>query len=83
MKWNPLFSSRHARDELTAVLKSEKTDLVLLGAQLDSAERGVVLRSLQGDSLLAQQDHLQDVQQESIAEVPQANCVKQSTIWSE
>ncbi|KAG7220979.1 hypothetical protein INR49_010228, partial [Caranx melampygus] len=56
-----------ARDEVIAVLKSEKTDLALLGAHYGFSGPGRVLRALQRDSLQAQRDHLQDVYENPIA----------------
>ncbi|KAK5890147.1 hypothetical protein CesoFtcFv8_013704 [Champsocephalus esox] len=58
-----------ARDEVIAVLKSEKTDSALLGAQYGSSRPEKVLRALQRDSLWTQQDHLQDVYKETRAEL--------------
>ncbi|XP_017265724.2 filamin A-interacting protein 1-like [Kryptolebias marmoratus] len=50
-----------ARDEVIAVLKSEKTDSVLLGAHYGLSRKEMGLRALQRDSLLAQQDHFQEL----------------------
>ncbi|XP_060910603.1 filamin A-interacting protein 1-like [Labrus mixtus] len=58
-----------ARDEVIAVLKSEKMDPVLLGARYSFGGPEKVLRALQRDSLWAQQDHLQDVYKKPIAEL--------------
>ncbi|KAJ4932831.1 hypothetical protein JOQ06_029673, partial [Pogonophryne albipinna] len=58
-----------ARDEVIAVLKSEKTDSALLGAQYGSSRPEKVLRALRRDSLWTQQDHLQDVYKETRAEL--------------
>nr|XP_029136484.1 filamin A-interacting protein 1-like [Labrus bergylta] len=58
-----------ARDEVIAVLKSEKMDPVLLGARYSFGGPEKVLRALQRDSLRAQQDHLQDVYKKPIAEL--------------
>ncbi|KAI3356389.1 hypothetical protein L3Q82_017615, partial [Scortum barcoo] len=58
-----------ARDEVIAVLKSEKMDSALLGAQYGFSGPEKVLRALQRDSLWAQQYHLQDVYKKPIAEL--------------
>uniref|UniRef100_A0A3Q3MS08 Cortactin-binding protein-2 N-terminal domain-containing protein n=2 Tax=Mastacembelus armatus TaxID=205130 RepID=A0A3Q3MS08_9TELE len=58
-----------ARDEVIAVLKSEKTDSARLGVHYGLSGPENVLRALQRDSLWAQQDHLQDVYEKPIAEV--------------
>lgn len=64
------------------VLKSEKTDSALLGAHYGFSGLEKVLHALQRDSLQAQQDHLQDVYEKPIAEVPRVNSKKLDTIWS-
>ncbi|XP_070771013.1 filamin A-interacting protein 1-like [Enoplosus armatus] len=58
-----------ARDEVIAVLKSEKTDSALLGAQYGFTEMEKVLCALQRDSIRDQQYHLQDVYKKPIAEL--------------
>ncbi|KAM9346793.1 filamin A-interacting protein 1-like [Symphorus nematophorus] len=58
-----------ARDEVIAVLKSEKTHSALLGAQYGFSRQETVLRALQRDSLWAQQYHQQDVYEKPIAEL--------------
>lgn len=64
------------------VLKSEKTDLALLGAHYGFTRPDKVLRALRRDSLQAQQDHLHDMYEIPIAKVPTANIRKPDTIWS-
>ncbi|XP_047457893.1 filamin A-interacting protein 1-like isoform X2 [Mugil cephalus] len=58
-----------ARDEVIAVLKSEKTDSGPVGAHYGFGGREVALRALRRDSLRAQQDHLQDVYEKPNAEL--------------
>uniref|UniRef100_A0A3Q1HX08 Cortactin-binding protein-2 N-terminal domain-containing protein n=2 Tax=Anabas testudineus TaxID=64144 RepID=A0A3Q1HX08_ANATE len=58
-----------ARDEVIAVLKSEKTTAALLGAHYGVRGPEKVLRALQRDSLRTQQDHLQDVYKKTITEL--------------
>uniref|UniRef100_A0A3B5AY21 Filamin A-interacting protein 1-like n=1 Tax=Stegastes partitus TaxID=144197 RepID=A0A3B5AY21_9TELE len=65
-----------ARDEVIAILKSEKTDSCLLGAHYGFSGAVMALRALQRDSLRAQQDHLQDVYGKPIAQVPTVNSEK-------
>ncbi|XP_074551359.1 filamin A-interacting protein 1-like [Halichoeres trimaculatus] len=57
-----------ARDEVIAVLKSEKTDLALLRAQYGFCGPEKVLRALKRDSLRAERDPLHDVYKNPIAE---------------
>lgn len=64
------------------MLKSEKTDLALLGAHYGFSGAERVLRALQRDSLQAQRDHLQDVYENPIAKVLTANSKRADTIWS-
>uniref|UniRef100_A0A672HFX9 Filamin A interacting protein 1 like n=1 Tax=Salarias fasciatus TaxID=181472 RepID=A0A672HFX9_SALFA len=74
--------SQQARDEVIAVLKSEKTDSHLLEAHYGSSGRELVLRALQRDSLRAQQDQLEDVCDIPIAESsPLLKAQKRSSIW--
>ncbi|KAF0026637.1 hypothetical protein F2P81_021374 [Scophthalmus maximus] len=58
-----------ARDEVMTVLKSEKTDLALLGAHYGFTRPDKVLRALRRDSLQAQQDHLHDMYEIPIAKL--------------
>ncbi|XP_067371213.1 filamin A-interacting protein 1-like [Channa argus] len=58
-----------ARDEVIAVLKSEKTDPALLGAHYGLSGPEKVLRALQRDALHTQQAHLQDVYKKTITEL--------------
>uniref|UniRef100_A0A665V5Z2 Filamin A interacting protein 1 like n=1 Tax=Echeneis naucrates TaxID=173247 RepID=A0A665V5Z2_ECHNA len=58
-----------ARDEVITVMKSESTNLALLGAHYGFRRPKTVLRALQRDSLQAQQDHLQDVYEKPIAKL--------------
>ncbi|XP_069010273.1 filamin A-interacting protein 1-like [Embiotoca jacksoni] len=60
-----------ARDEVIAVLKSEKTNSGLLKAHYGCGGPEMVLRALQRDSLRAQWDHLQDVYEKPTAEFSQ------------
>lgn len=71
-----------ARDEVIAVLKSERTDSALLGAQYGFSGPEKPLRALQRDSLRAQQYQLQDVYKNPTAQVPRANSENVDTIWS-
>uniref|UniRef100_A0A3Q4BVU8 Cortactin-binding protein-2 N-terminal domain-containing protein n=1 Tax=Mola mola TaxID=94237 RepID=A0A3Q4BVU8_MOLML len=57
-----------ARDEVIAVLKSERIDSAVLAAQYGFSGPENVLRTLQRDSLWAQQFHLEDVHKKPIAE---------------
>ncbi|XP_010745007.3 filamin A-interacting protein 1-like isoform X1 [Larimichthys crocea] len=58
-----------ARDEVIAVLKSERTDSALLGAQYGFSGPEKPLRALQRDSLRAQQYQLQDVYKNPTAQL--------------
>ncbi|XP_041858568.1 filamin A-interacting protein 1-like [Melanotaenia boesemani] len=58
-----------ARDEVLAILKSEKTDSSLLWVHYGLRGKEMVLCALQRDSLLVQQDHLQDMHEKSMTEL--------------
>ncbi|XP_054642339.1 filamin A-interacting protein 1-like [Dunckerocampus dactyliophorus] len=59
-----------ARDEVIEVLKSERTDSVLLEAHYGFIALEGALRALHRDSLRSQQENLQDVCKTVTAEVP-------------
>ncbi|KAL0963466.1 hypothetical protein UPYG_G00306720 [Umbra pygmaea] len=61
-----------ARDEVIAVLKAEKMDLVLLEAQYGICNPGMVLRALQRDSFRVQCFEAPDTQNRHIYEEPMA-----------
>lgn len=58
-----------ARDEVIAVLESERTDSARLAAQYGFSGPENVLRALRRDSLRAQTFHLENVYKKPIAEV--------------
>ncbi|XP_072253746.1 filamin A-interacting protein 1-like [Leuresthes tenuis] len=58
-----------ARDEVIAILKSEKTDSCLLTAHYGLGGKELVLRALRRDSIWAQRDTLQDAHDQSISEL--------------
>ncbi|KAM9709615.1 filamin A-interacting protein 1-like isoform 1-T1 [Menidia menidia] len=60
---------QQARDEVAAMLRSEGTDLRLLGARYGVGGKEAVLRALRRDAVLAQRGCLEDVHEKSTAEL--------------
>lgn len=72
-----------ARDEVIALLKSEKTDPGRLRGHYGLGGKEMVLRALQRDSLLAQRDHSQDGDEKSMAQVSKVSSENPDTTWGE